>query len=215
MKMPLYRVLPALGLVVVLSGCALTRDYVDLQYTPLPGVAKVAGAERVHVSVSTKDSRGKPEISRKINGYGMEMAAILANNDVAELVSYAISEELRNRGFNVSGGPVHVQIEMSKFYNRFQSGMWAGKAVSEVALTVTVKKPGGDVGYAKAIIGEHTRERVQMASGKNAKLSLEESLKKAVQKLMSDDMFFNALLKAGDTPVAATGSGSGGASSDD
>ncbi len=180
------------------TGCALTKDFVNLDYSPQQGVAKVAGAEKVDVSVKMDDQRTrKDRVSSKKNGYGMEMAAIISNNDVAALVSTAITDELRNRGFKIGGNRALVSIELTKFYNDFKIGFWSGSAVAEVVMNVQVKKPDGNIVYAKAISGEHTLKGVQLMSGENARASLNEALKDAVSKLMDDKSFMSALVQSG------------------
>jgi uncharacterized lipoprotein len=119
-----------LAIVAILAnGCALTEDYVDIEYIPEAGVSKVDGADFVEVSVKLTDMRTtKDKVSCKKNGYGMEMAAIISNDDVTTLVANAIEDELRNRGFKITEGSVQVDIELNKFYNDFKVGSWTGSA---------------------------------------------------------------------------------------
>lgn len=182
---------------ILASGCALTKECVNLGYIPEAGVSKVDGADLVEVSVNLTDVRTtKDKVSCKKNGYGMEMAAIISNNDVVTLVANAIEDELRNRGFEVTEGSVHVGIELNKFYNDFKIGFWSGSAASEVVMNVQVKKSDGNINYAKSITGLYTKKGIQLCSGKNAKMALEEALKDAISKLMNDSSFIAALLKA-------------------
>ena len=184
--------------VMIGSGCALTIDQVDLGYMPQQGVAIVNGADKVAVTVTLMDERStKDKVSCKKNGYGMEMAAIVSTNDVATLVSDAIIIELRNRGFKINEGRVAIKIELTKFYNDFKIGAWSGSAAAEVACSVQVKKPDGNINYAKAITGMYTEKGIQLCSGKNAKVALEGALKNAIAKLMQDEDFIKAILQAG------------------
>lgn len=185
-------------IVISASGCALNKDYVDLEYIPEEGVvSKVDGADLVEVSVKLADVRTtKEKISCKKNGYGMEMADIISNNDVVTLVAKAVEDELRNRGFKITEGSVHVEIELNKFYNDFKTGFWSGSAASEVVMNVQVKSPDGNINYAKSITGLHTKEGIQLMSGNNAKMALEEALKSAISTLMNDSSFIAALLQA-------------------
>ena len=41
------------------------------------------------------------KVSSKKNGYGMEMAPILANEDVTVTIRRAIEQELQSRGFSI------------------------------------------------------------------------------------------------------------------
>ncbi|GIV04258.1 MAG: hypothetical protein KatS3mg077_2126 [Candidatus Binatia bacterium] len=95
------RRLVTLGFVVLgsglASGCALTVDRIRLDYTPQANVQKMEQADSVIVRVSVDDIRNrKDRVSSKKNSYEMEMAAIVAENDLTELVKYAVNSELQS-----------------------------------------------------------------------------------------------------------------------
>ncbi|MCX6985691.1 MAG: YajG family lipoprotein [Lentisphaerae bacterium] len=186
------------SLLVLAVGCAITTDSVNLKYLPEQNVAKINGADKVTVAVTLTDSRStKDKISCKKNGFGMEMAAIISKDNVATLVSGAITDELRNRGFNIHDGNVTVAISLTKFYNDFKLGFLSGSASSEVVCNVQVKKLDGSINYTKVVIGAYTEEGIQICSGENAKKSLEGALKAVVTKLMQDESFIKAIIQAG------------------
>ena len=113
---------PIIFFSILLGGCAVTKDYVNLQYVPNSNVQKIENSELITVTVKVNDIRViKEKVSCKKNGYGMEMAPIISKNDVVELVSYAISNELSNRGFKIKKGGVVVSVELAKFYNDFKA----------------------------------------------------------------------------------------------
>ena len=188
--------------VPLVSGCALTRDYVNLSYIPEKGVSKVEGAETVKVTVEVSDKRLiKDKVSCKKNGYGMEMASIISNDDVTKTVTDAIRMELVNRGFNVSDGSIMVSVELSKFYSDFKIGFWVGRAVAEVIMNAQVKKPDGNISFSKIITGQYTHRNVFLCSGKNAKIALDAALKDAVSKLANDSFFIKALIHSPENQV--------------
>lgn len=198
LKMTVKGIVGLILVVMLGSGCALSKDYVNLGYIAQQGVAKVDGADKVTIAVNLSDVRStKDKVSCKKNGFGMEMAAIISKDDVASLVKSAIADELHNRGFNLNGGPVTVVIELTKFYNDFKMGFWSGSAEAEVACNVQVKKSDGNINYAKTITGLNTQKGIQIMSGKNSKVALEGALKDAVAKLMEDESFIKSLLQAG------------------
>lgn len=97
--------------VLTLSGCALTTDRIELQYNPQQGVSQIPGANNVAVNVQVVDQRqDKSKVSSKKNGFGMEMAPILATEDVAVTVRKAIEQELRTRGFQLGTDTALVRI---------------------------------------------------------------------------------------------------------
>ena len=195
-----HLLLTGAGLVAVtfFTGCAITKDYVSLAYVPQASVAKLDGAGAVSVNVAVTDSRTiKDKVSAKKNGYGMEMAAIIAKEDVTETLKKAVEAELANRGFQVSGGGVAVIAELSKFYSDFKTGFFSGSAVAELTMNVQVKKSDGSIAFSKLVTGEGGKENLQLASGSNAKIALDSALKDAVAKLFVDTAFVEALLKSG------------------
>jgi len=189
----------------LLSGCAFTKDYVALSYAPQTNVSKIQGAEAIMVKVEVVDSRTiKDKVSVKKNGYGMEMASIIATNDVAGLLKSAIQTELTDRGFNCGGDTVTVSAGLSKFYSDFKIGFWSGSAAAEVILNVHVKKADGNIAFSKLIAGEGANPSLQIMSGENARIALEAALKDAVSKLMGDSAFIESLLKSGSKAQAAS-----------
>jgi uncharacterized lipoprotein len=179
------------------AGCALTTDYVTLSYAPQVGVSKIEGAEAIKVNVEVLDVRAvRDKVSVKKNGYGMEMAPIVAKEDVAKTVATAIEAELTNRGFATAPGSVKVFVELQKFYNDFKSGFWSGTAAAELIMNIQIKKPRGTIVYSKLLAGEGSIPGIQLASGENAQSALDAALKDAVTKLFDDSSFIKALFAA-------------------
>ena len=118
-------------------------EQVDIPYQP--AAAAVQGASGVRVDVAATDSRTtyRDRVSSKKNGYGMEMAAIVAKADVPASVAEAFRRELTARGFVMAPGGGTVQIELIRFYNDFKSGFWSGEAVANVAFNVKVAGANG------------------------------------------------------------------------
>jgi uncharacterized lipoprotein YajG len=180
-----------------LNGCATSKDYISINYAAQTNVVRVAGADRVSVRVEVSDVRAiHDRVGNKKNGYGMEMASIISTNDVIATVQKAIQTELSNRGFKLADGDVTVLIELSKFYNEFKEGFWAGDAVAELTMSAQVKKSDGNIIYSKLVNGEGERLKIQLASGANAKVALEGALANAMVRLFGDPLFVDALLKA-------------------
>src|SRR5665647_647595 len=149
----MLQLMSGLLVVVLFSGCALTKTYIPLAYTAQTSVSKVAGADSVAVSVTVSDQRAdKSSVGAKKNGYGMEMAPIIAMNDVAALLKSAIETELSSRGFNPSASKaVSVNAEISAFRNDFKNGFWSGDAVAQVVMNITVKNEAGMIVYTKLV----------------------------------------------------------------
>jgi len=191
--------------VASLSGCALTTEQVELNYTQQAGVSRIAGAETVSVNVQVTDQRlDKSKISSKKNGYGMEMAPITAAEDVAVTVRKAIEKELQARGFKPGSDAALVRIaaDITRFYNDHKIGFFAGDAVADLNLSVIVKSNSGALLYSKQIIAQGMEKNTQLASGNNAKIALERALENGMKTLFEDRSFVSALLASSGSTAA-------------
>ena len=180
-----------------LTGCAITQDHVRLAYVPESGVTNAVGTNVILVQVVMTDSRTvRDKVSSKKNAYGMEMAAIVSDDDVPNVVKAAIETELKDRGFQVKEGGVTVATELSKFYSNFEVHFWSGTAVAEGNMEVQIKGEKGQIIYSRMIAGRGEEPGCQLASGSNAKAALDRALQDMVARLFADPAFMESLLKA-------------------
>jgi len=183
--------------VAALSGCALTTDRIELQYNQQQGVSQIPGANNVSVSVQVADQRqDKSKVSSKKNAFGMEMAPILATEDVAVTVRKAIEQELRARGFQLGSDAALVQIaaDLTRFYNDHKTGFFAGDAVADLNMSVTVKSKKGDLLYTRQVVAQGIEPNTQLMTGNNARLALNRALENGMKSLFEDQAFLSALV---------------------
>jgi len=183
--------------VVTLSGCALTTEQIELQYNQQQGVSQIPGANNVSVSVQVADQRqDKSKVSSKKNGFGMEMAPILVTEDVAVTVRRAIEQELRARGFQLGSDAALVQIaaDLARFYNDHKTGFFAGDAVADLNMSITVKSKKGDLLYTRQVVAQGIEPNTQLMSGNNARLALNRALENGMKSLFEDQAFLSALV---------------------
>ncbi len=188
-----------LGAVVLISGCALTTDRIDLTYTPQLVAPAVPGAGEITVAVQVVDDRqDKTKVSSKKNGYGMEMAPIIANEDVSITIRKAIETELDHRGFKLSAAPAIVQVvaDLTRFYNDHKTGFFSGDAVADLTMSVNVESKDGSVLYSRQIVAQGIEPNTQLATGNNARIALEKALQDSMAKLFGDNEFIAALTRA-------------------
>jgi hypothetical protein len=191
--------LVAMGALGSLPGCALTTDTIHIQYNSAAAPSRIEEAGHVTVNVRAIEGRsGRPDqVSSKKNGYGMEMAAILSDRPVLQIVQQAISEELRNVGFQTGAGSVVVVAEVNKFSNDYKVGFWSATAAAEVTLAIQVRDRADHIVYARTLTGQGTNGGVVIMGGENARVSLESALSATVVPLMSDPAFTRAVSEAG------------------
>lgn len=182
--------------VAVISGCALNTETIGINYnsqTTAQIIPSVKKTSRLAVSVS--DSRlDRINVSRKKNGYGMEMAGIESKDDVSLVLRKAIEYELLARGFSIGeNAEVLINTDIQKFYNDFKNGFFSGDAVADLHMSVVVKTKGSKVIYTRNITARGIEASIQLASGDNAQKALEKALSDGLKKLFDDQDFINAL----------------------
>jgi len=180
---------------LALSACATSEDIVPIPYTAA-AAPRIAGAEAITVTVAASDGRteNRARIGAQINGYGMEMAAIRSEVEVAQVVQDAIAAELTQRGYSVGTTGPRVNAEVQTFYNKFSVGLLAGKSTADVVLNITVVDRAGNQIYSRAASGKAERT-VQLANGGNAATTLSQALAQALSSVTADPAFVAALAR--------------------
>ena len=85
------------------------------------------------------------QISAKTNGYGMEMAAIVATRPISEIVRDALTTELQQRGFQVGSSSLIINVEVIRFRSNYEVGFFSADAKSEATIAVQVRSPQGAI----------------------------------------------------------------------
>lgn len=197
----LCAIVPLLALLV--AGCALTEDSIEVRYGAVRGTAPVAGASAVAITVAGRDGRTqhRDRVSVKKNGYGMEMARIVASNDVVRETERAIAGELTARGFREPGDDARIEVEVIRFYNDFKIGFWSGAAEAEIIAQIRVTGRDGAIAYTRTYSMQHRVEPVFLANGENAALALQGALQRLVQSVMDDPALIAALVARAPGPA--------------
>ena len=188
-----------------LCGCALTTERISLQYTPSSSVAQVPGANSISVNVKVLDQRqDKSRVSVKKNGFGMEMAPILANEDPSVTIRRAIEQELTARGFRLSPNTASIQIscDLTRFYNDHKTGFFAGDAVAELNMQVMVLAKDGRQLFTRSLAAQGIEPNTQLMNGNNAMIALNLALSNGMKALFQDQAFLASLASSG-TPSAS------------
>jgi uncharacterized lipoprotein len=187
----------ALCLLLFPAACALERDYVEVRYGPARFAGPVAGASVVSIDVAARDARTtrQDRVSNKINGYGMEMAPIIATNDIVAETGRTIMAELERAGFRPGGADGRIEVEVLRFYNRFQTGFWAGRAEAEIQVNLRVLDRNGRQVFDRVYTVQGIVPAVQLANGSNAVIALQGAMEKLVQEVIGDAALMTALTR--------------------
>lgn len=180
-------------------GCALTTDRIALEYQPMAGVQSLKEAEGITVLVSVNDLRSdKTRVSCKKNGFGMEMAPIIAEEDPAITIKRALETEFKARGFKIgSEALVLINSDITRFWNDHKTGFFAGDSIADLNMTVLVKsKSGGKTLFTKQINVQGVESNIQIQGGNNAKIALDKALMNGIRQLFEDGGFLDSIIKA-------------------
>ena len=194
------RFFPGLAVAASLcSGCALTTSHIDVPYQPIAASRPIPDASASAVAVSAVDDRTtyRDRVGTKKNGYGMEMAAIVPDNDIPDTVRDAFRQELGARGFRIGDGPGTVQVEVVRFYNDFKPGFFSGDAVATVAFNVKVSSPAHPGAFSKYYEGTGTEPNIQIMGADNTRAALVKAFQSAVGSAVNDPDLIQAVLHAG------------------
>lgn len=179
------------------AGCALTEDVAQIDYVVDQTIDARPGAEHVNVSVAAQDARtaNRTRVSAKVNGYGMDMAAIRLAGQLEDAVRRAIEDELSVRGFNIAEGGARIEAAVHTFYNDFHVGAWSGEATAETDLTIRVVI-GNATAFEERFVGVEKLNGLVLSSGDNAGKALTASLQNALSQAFSRPRLVTALLQA-------------------
>jgi len=183
---------------VMLSGCALTTDRIDLTYSPQLGVVPIAGANDIAIALNLYDDRQDKgnKVSSKKNGFGVETAPILVNEDVMVTFRRAIETELQARGFKIGrNSRVSVDANLIMFWNDFKLGIFAGDSIAQLNVSIVAKDKSGKVYYSRIITAQETEPNIQLMTGDNAKAALDKVLASGMNQLFNDPVFFERLIE--------------------
>jgi len=123
----------------------------------------------------------------------MEMAPIIATEDVAVTIRRAIEQELQARGFKINTDAlVQISADLIRFYNDHKVGFLSGDAVADLNMAVTVKSKEGGQLYSRQIIAQGLEPNTQLMTGDNAKLALDRALENGMKILFEDQEFLGS-----------------------
>lgn len=193
----IFRYIFLIIIAILFTGCALTEDRINFPYKGRGNNTVVQGADKVNVELKHEDKRTvfKDRLGTKKNGYRMEMAKIVSENDIAKTFSDAVLFELENLGFkNGTGGKI-VKVELIHFYNDFKMGFFAGDAVADGLINIIITNRKNEVIFTKAYEGGGVVPNIQLAVGENAREALIIAMIDIVSKIAQDKDLHEALLK--------------------
>jgi uncharacterized lipoprotein YajG len=186
------------------SGCAFTKEQIQIGYAAAPDAAQVPGASAVRVKVTVLDVRPKEAqtlvVSHKINGFGARGAEISADIPPPAILAGAVATELRARGYRVEdSGDVPLTLELTVFQHAFHAGFFAHDSEANVSFVANVVDRAGKRLFHVTCAGPF-KSAVAAASGGNVREAYEGALRVAVRQLVDSPELQKALAAAAQPP---------------
>jgi hypothetical protein len=193
---------PAVAAVLALcvSGCAFTPETIRLAPTFNP--APEPGAERVELQLHVADLRPAPTdvVARKVNGFGMQLAAITSEAPVVDVLSQAAQLALGARGYRVgTSSPLVLTLELLVMNHEFRPGFWTAKSEATLIYLATVRELSGRELFRKVMSDVFTHH-VQLATGDNVEKAYEGALVQSLERLLGFDAFRAAVTQPAPPP---------------
>jgi uncharacterized lipoprotein len=178
-------------------GCAWAPVNINIFYARQQGVSLIKGAKDVKVNVKVVDLRqDKATVGFIKNGFGENLAPIIANEDVSVTIQRAIVMELGARGFSHGAdAPIDISVELHSFYNDFTMGFTAN-AIAYLNMGVSVRSKKGELLYSKQITAQGIEWDVRVLNGDSARLALGRALQDGTTLMFQDRKFIAALLSS-------------------
>jgi uncharacterized lipoprotein YajG len=184
-------------LVFALSGCAYIPETIYMDNYPPSCCESINRSNDIQLGVQVLDCRrGSKALGYKKGDNQVELGSLSFYGNLSQFVASAIRQELRQRGFNVVGGNVLVQVSINKFNTDFKKGFIRSRNLAELYLDVNVQDENGIVFYSKTIMGFGENKNVWIQNGKNAKVALQDAFTDAINKLLNDKAFIQSLFRA-------------------
>jgi uncharacterized lipoprotein YajG len=186
------------------SGCAFTKEQIQIGYAAPPDAPKVPGASAIRVKVTVLDVRPQEAhtlvVAHKINGFGAQGAEISTDIPAPAILAGAVATELRARGYRVEdSGDVPLTLELTVFQHAFHAGFFAHDSVAEVSFVANVVDRAGKSLFHATCTGPF-KGAVAAASGGAVREAYEGALQVAVRQLVDSPELQKALADAAQPP---------------
>jgi uncharacterized lipoprotein len=188
--------------VLLSSGCALTTYEAEIGLDPETMVkSPLSTIEPLKVDLKVQDNRNPAErdkIGMKKNTYGMELAPVVARQDVTEIIREALNTEFANNGHQVlSAGDqdaqLIVEVDVNKFWSDMKIGIVDVKVQGIISTQVTIiDADSRDVLASEPIDTTATRSE-QIGSGGAMERALVDALGEYVSNFSRDPTIIEAL----------------------
>lgn len=160
------QILPVIGALAVLTGCAIIPGKVELSYSPAPGSkTPLSEVKPLTVSLNVQDEREasvRNRVGDKRNAYGMAMAKVKSKRDLPFVLREALKRELEANGHTVTETPAQaiasINVALKVFMSDSKSRALDVEMRGTVSADVEIKDRHTSAPPLKKMITATTRE---------------------------------------------------------
>lgn len=181
----------ALCSIAFLSGCAMTKENLALNYhldTNSGGIIKVSHAEKISISVQDKRGVEDPQlIIHKQNGYhAVTSGGYLAEKPLANIVKDALSTGLKQMGYSLTNSSKYLfDCELMEIEPKYVMGWTQGTVGIQIELNIRVYNEIDHAIVWQDIIKGHGSVTTSFVSNDALKDAFSKALTDAIRQLQN------------------------------
>lgn len=195
--------LPILAAMILLTGCAVTPESVEITYAPRPGIQPSPNTYKIKIGVQVDDRRLQKFRLSNIRSTFIETTPIFVRNDVTSALQWAIASELRNVGFVLAedSPDIFIVAELARFDIQYVSHYVFGTAVANIHFHVIVYDKQMQHLFEATISAQTIGEDWLTSKGETARLALNKALENGMDQLFGNKAFITTLQTGKPAPV--------------
>lgn len=184
------------------SGCALTTANVTLQYQEMPTSHSLPYGTQLQIPVVVQlfaDERPQKALGTKKNGYGMETAGVVSDDDLAKLLTDSIKKELARSRYRVlESHPDAITIEgkINRFWVAPEIGFFSHTVEGQSEVSLQLKEsPNARPSWSNIYTVYNVSDDLMAVLDSDFQERVDVTFRDIVQKIVTDQELHRALRK--------------------
>lgn len=198
MRKIIFNLIPFILLFVLLSGCAFTKEYVKINYSP-SSYSKQTQSTKTILIEKLKDVRGvEPNIISYKGTQFKTSGQYINDKEISELLTEKIKELLSNLGYQIGStdGDLTLAGEVLKFDSYIISGFWSGEVDAVIQLNLKlIDSNSKSTLWNEIISGRGKKSGIQIDRWGNRQEAIEKALDELMNNIANSASLKNAIEK--------------------